>query len=124
MVERLQGDIEPEIEAIAPEYVGVDETDLPKGCALHRTDDCLTKEYDLFAHTIRRVSGVPTHTTTCLGRLMEGMGGIQAFRLKSGIYRSFPSTMAAVKYLVSTSGHSLSEIASAYDAWDTLALDF
>ncbi len=124
MVAQLQGQVEEQVEAIAPDYAAIDEQDLPKGCMLHRTDDNLSREYDLFARIVKRIGGVPTHTTVCIGRLLEGLDGIQAFRLTSGIYRSFSSTMAAVRYLVSSSGHSLSEIATAYEQWDELALDF
>ncbi len=110
-------------QTILPEYVGIDEQDLPKGCFLQRTEDCLSREFYVFAHIISRVNGVPTRTTKCIGRLLEGLSGIQTYRLHSGVYSSFSRTLDAAKYLVSSSDYCLKEIAKAFDVWDELALE-
>lgn len=102
----------------------IDERDLPKGCSLQRTEDYLSREFYVFAHVITRQNGVPTPTTKSIGRLLEGMNSIEAYRPRSGVSRCFTTTLDAVKYLVSGSGYSLKEIAEAFDAWDELALDF
>lgn len=116
--------LEDRAQALAPEYVGVDEQNLPKGCSLQRTEDYLSREYYIFVHAISRVNGVPTPTQKSIGRLLEGVNSIEAYRPRSGVSRCFTTTLDAIKYLVSGSGYSLKEIASAFDAWDELALNF
>lgn len=122
--EELNQDLEKQAAAIAPEPVCIDERDLPKGCTLQQTEDYLSREFYVFAHVILRQNGVPTPTTKSIGRLLEGMNSIEAYRPRSGVSRTFTTTLDAIKYLVSGSGYSLKEIASAFDAWDELALDF
>ena len=117
----LDQHIEQQAQAVAP---CIDERDLPKGCSLQRTEDWGALEYYVYAHTISRINGVPTHDTKCIGRIMEGANSIAAYRVRSGVYRSFARTMDAVKYLVCSSDYSLKEVAEAFDKWDELALDF
>lgn len=122
MVADLQGQTLEQ--ALAPEPVCIDERDLPKGCSLQRTEDYISREFYVFACVITRQNGVPRPTTKSIGRLLEGIRSIEAYRPRSGVSRCFTTTLDAVKYLVSGSGYSLKEIGEAFDAWDELALDF
>lgn len=122
MVADLQG--QSLEQAIAPKPVSINERDLPKGCSLQRTEDYLSREFYIFARVISRQKGIPTPTIKSIGRLLEGVNSIEAYLPRSGVSRSFTTTLDAIKYLVSGSGYSLKEIAQAFDAWDELALDF
>lgn len=117
----LDQHIEQQAKTVAP---CIDEKDLPKGCTLDRTEDWASLEYRVYVHVIARDKGVPQHDTKCIGRIVQGMSGISAYRLRSGVYKSFARTMDAVKYLVCSSDYSLKEVAEAFDRWDELALDF
>ena len=119
--QELDQHIERQAQTVAP---CIDEKDLPKGCTLDRTKDWASLEYRVYVHVIAREKGVPRHDTKCIGRIVEGLNGISAYRLRSGVCRSFNRTMDAVKYLVCSSDYSLKEVAEAFDKWDELALDF
>lgn len=114
----LEQHLEQQVSAIAPEYVLINEDDLPKGCFLSRTDDGLNREYFVNCHVIERVKGVARQATKIVGRIMEGINGIAAYRLHSGIHRSFQTTYDAVAYLVSSSDYRLTDVAA---AWSSLA---
>ncbi len=121
----LRQHLEAQAQVIAPKYAGINEQDLPKGFSLQRTEDHISLEFNLFIRVVSSVKGVPTLITKCVGRLIEGMNGsIQAYRLRSGVYRSFATTLEAAKYLISSCDYSLKEVAEAFDAWNEPALDF
>lgn len=116
--------LEDRVQAIAPKQPIIDEQDLPKGCSIQRTEDYLSREYYVFVHVRIARNDVPTPTIKAIGRLLEGVSSIEAYRQQAGVCREFTRTLDAIKYLVSGSGYSLKEIALAFDAWDQLASAF
>lgn len=98
-------------------HILIDENNLPHGCFLTRTDDDLNREYFVFCHAVERVQGQMQQVTKSVGRIIEGLNGIGAYRLHSGIYRSFASTYDAAAYLVGTAGLKLNDVANAYEGY-------
>lgn len=113
MVAELRGDVIGAVNEL-PQYVGIDEQDLPKGCSLRRTEDYyLRREFYVEIYVMARSNGVLKPVKRCVGQLVEGASSVQAYRLRSGIQRSFTTTMDAVKYLVNSSDYSLKQVEDA-----------
>lgn len=62
----VEANLKEQAQALAPDYVGIDEQNLPKGCSLQQTEDYLSREFYVFDHVILRPSGIPTPTTKCI----------------------------------------------------------
>jgi len=88
----------------------IDSTDVPRGVILRQTTDDFIVEFNVFAWVIVRNQGVPEPQQRQIGRLVEGLGSIESYRPKAGIYHAFTRTMDAVNYLISGSGYSQSNI--------------
>lgn len=126
MVAELKGDLEQVIagaelnqyieggaDSIAAE---IDLNNVPKGCRLERSDDWMSLEYYVHAWGYQNQRGIPTLLQKNIGRLVQHPDGIYAYRVRSGIGRTFSSTNDAIAYLVRTVGTSFSEIAQAFEA--------
>lgn len=119
MVAEVLGQSLEQAIAPQPQYVGVDETDLPRGCFLQRSEDRVLAEYNVWIHCVEIFRGVPTLTKKCVGRLVEGMNGsLSAYLPRSGNPDNFTGTGDAVNFLVKRAGYRLIDVASALDAWN------
>lgn len=99
--QELEAYIEQQAQSIAPV---IDPTDVPRGVILRQTSDDFIVEFNVFAWVIVRNQGVPEPQQKQIGRLVEGLGKIESYRPKAGIYHAFTQTRDAVNYLISGSG--------------------
>lgn len=99
--------LEQQAQAIAPV---IDPSDVPRGVILRQTSDDFIIEFNVFAWVIVRNQGVPEPQQRQIGRLVEGLGKIESYRPKAGIYHAFTHTRDAVNYLISGSGYSQANI--------------
>ena len=91
-------------------YVSVDINDVPRGISLQETNDDLLVEYNVWVWAVVNEKGVPTPRQRHIGRLVEGMQGIEAFRPRSGFSQAFSRTFDAASYLLRASGYRTSDI--------------
>lgn len=101
---------EASIEQPESAYVSIDVNDVPRGISLQETNDDLLVEYNVWVWVIVNEKGVPTLNQRHIGRLVEGMGGIEAFRPRSGFSQAFSRTFDAASYLLRASGYRTSDI--------------
>lgn len=94
-------------------YPSIDAADVPPGVTLQSTNDDLLVEYSVLAWTIHRNKGVPEPMQRTIGRLVEGIDGIEAYKPKSGLSKVFGRTLDAVNYLINTSDYWTSDINAA-----------
>ena len=112
--EELSESVEERTVEIAPTPT-IDESDVPRGVTLRPTTDDFLIEFNVFAWAIVRNQGKPEPQQKHLGRLVEGLGTIEAYRPRSGINHNFQSTLDAVKYLLNGAGLGTEDIAAALE---------
>jgi len=88
----------------------IDPTDVPLGVILRQTTDDFIVEFNVFAWVIVRNQGRPEAQQRQIGRLVEGLGIIEAYKPVSGRHNAFSSTMDAVNFLINTSDYRQSDI--------------
>ncbi len=94
----------------APSAPIIDPTDVPLGVILRQTTDDFIVEFNVFAWVIVRNQGRPEAQQRQIGRLVEGLGIIEAYKPVSGRHNAFSSTMDAVNFLINTSDYRQSDI--------------
>lgn len=115
-VQELSAYIEQQAQSIAPV---IDPEDVPRGVILRQTSDDFIVEFNVFAWVIVRNQGVPEPQQRQIGRLVEGLGKIESYRPKAGIYHAFTRTLDAVNYLISGSGYSQSNIDAGIELFES-----
>ncbi len=116
--QELADDLEQQAESIAPTPT-IDETDVPRGVLLRPTSDDMLVEYLVYAWVVVRNQGKPEPCQKHFGRIVEGLGKIEAYKPVSGRYQAFATTMDAVNFLIATSDYSTSDIDAGVELYES-----
>lgn len=101
---------EAPIEQSESAYVSIDVNDVPRGVSLQATNDDVLVEYNAWVWVLVTERRVPTPRQCHIGRLVEGMDGIEAYRPRSGTPQKFSRTSSAANSLLKASGYQAADI--------------
>jgi len=93
----------------------IDVNDVPQGIVLHSANDDILVEYIVFAWVIVRNQGKPEPQQKQIGRLVEGLGKIEAYKPLSGSCQTFGRTLDAVNHLLNSSDYRMCDVLAAVE---------
>lgn len=97
--------------------VVINETDVPIGVHLERTEDWVSIEYRVWAYLNVRVKGILTVEQRCLGRIVQTSSHIVPYSPKGRACGYCRRTLNAILLLIEVAGYSPEAIKEAFAMW-------